>query len=235
MQSEPDVMPSTLPTDESQLQPRSIASVAASVVTRPSMFCALMMGVLLTVGCSAPPPVLPGIQPVSNRGGPRPNTVGSRTDRDFNPESDRNTDSNLNVTREPTLVVQEPPSPVIDREPLVPVGEPQPERAPDPGVEAFRPSVDNERHLASLVELAFTRLMDGHPDQAINALDQARLVDGWSQSQCAPEVLFWLGQCYDELGERTAAKTHYRQVLNRYPGSRFAPRARERLAELRGR
>lgn len=247
MQSEPDVMSSTLERIELQSQPRSIASVAVSL-----MRCSMVCAILFAVGCSAPPPpTVPGFQPASQPRTPRGtrgpavidtepqsdprSVVGGQPERDQIVGHERdatvvNTEPRAlePATNETTDVTTPPPVPV-------PVGDPQPTRDPDPGVEAYRPSIADERHLASLVDLAFTRLMDGNAAAAIESLDDARRVDGWSQSASASEVLFWLGQCHEELGDTTTARMHYRQVLDRYPGSRFAKRARERLAALRGR
>jgi outer membrane protein assembly factor BamD len=48
------------------------------------------------------------------------------------------------------------------------------------------------------------------------------------------EALFLAGQCYGELGEAEAAARAYRNILTRFPESRFAAGAAARLAALEG-
>jgi TolA-binding protein len=50
----------------------------------------------------------------------------------------------------------------------------------------------------------------------------------------APQVVYWMAYVYDELGDRTKAVLHYREVVDKYPGSNHAKEARTKLAAIAG-
>jgi outer membrane assembly lipoprotein YfiO len=60
------------------------------------------------------------------------------------------------------------------------------------------------------------------------------LVADYPEYDKLDEALFLAGECYGELGEVEAAARAYRDLLARFPESRFAAGAAERLAALGG-
>ena len=64
-------------------------------------------------------------------------------------------------------------------------------------------------------------------DNAITALK--KLVQDYPNSLYAAEAHYWLGDCYDRLGNYGKAVPHYQAVISRYPNHAIADRAQLRL------
>lgn len=60
------------------------------------------------------------------------------------------------------------------------------------------------------------------------------LASDYPEYEKSDEALFLAGECYGELGEAEAASRAYRNLLTRFPESRFAAGAAARLAALGG-
>jgi len=60
------------------------------------------------------------------------------------------------------------------------------------------------------------------------------LAADYPEYEKSDEGLFLAGECYSELGEAAAASRAYRNLLTRFPESRFAAGAAARLAALEG-
>ena len=60
------------------------------------------------------------------------------------------------------------------------------------------------------------------------------LAGDYPEYEKSDEVLYLAGECYGELGEAEAASRAYRDLLTRFPESRFAAGAAARLAALGG-
>jgi len=95
-------------------------------------------------------------------------------------------------------------------------------------------SAANESKIANFVDEAFDFLMEGEASKAVDMLTEAQTVRGWAQSPRAASVLYWLGQAYERLNERSAAMASYRTMLRLYPDSAWSRRARKRLTALEG-
>ena len=64
-------------------------------------------------------------------------------------------------------------------------------------------------------------------DNAITALQ--RLLQDYPDSPHAVEAYYWLGDCYDRLGDYGKAVPHYQTVISRYPDNAITDKAQLRL------
>lgn len=70
-----------------------------------------------------------------------------------------------------------------------------------------------------------------HRQEHAAALELFRsLLDGYPESQLAPESLYWSGVCQDKLKRGEDARRSYEQLLRRYPDNPWCQDARQRLA-----
>lgn len=102
------------------------------------------------------------------------------------------------------------------------------------GLVAGRDRAAGESKIAKFVDEAFDFLMKGEAAKAVGMLTEAQTVPNWAQSPRAASVLYWLGQSYERLNERSAAMASYRKMLRLYPDSAWSRRARKRLTALEG-
>jgi TolA-binding protein len=72
----------------------------------------------------------------------------------------------------------------------------------------------------------------GQPQQALESLERARGYRGLSAEDSAGALLLE-GLCYEQLKRRADATTVYLKLVDVYPGTPFAAKARERLKALR--
>lgn len=106
---------------------------------------------------------------------------------------------------------------------------------PSRRVVRIEPDPQRDEEVHSLLRAALDGLRSGEIQPALDLLMQAQSIEGWTQSEHAPAVLFWTGHSYDQLGERFAAMGAFRRITIQYPRSAFAERATRRLRELRSR
>ncbi len=86
--------------------------------------------------------------------------------------------------------------------------------------------------IESLLDSAMDALVEHDPERAIERLNEARMIPAWSRSGYGADLLYWLGHCYDLIGEERAARGWFRETQERYPDHPLAERALHRLKDL---
>ena len=98
--------------------------------------------------------------------------------------------------------------------------------------ELIRPSPEDQSRITRLYDDGFDRLIGGDYVGAVRLFTEAQTMERWIQSRQAEDLLYWLGHAYDQLDERQAAMATYRRLVERFPDSPLAPRARRRITDL---
>ena len=64
------------------------------------------------------------------------------------------------------------------------------------------------------------------------ALDCFQTVFGYARTTKKDDAQIMIGNCYRALGDKAKAKTEYQKLLDKYPASPYAKRAKAKLAQL---
>ena len=82
--------------------------------------------------------------------------------------------------------------------------------------------------------VGFCYVKDRDPWAAVSAYENFLDYYDNGNRRFVPDAMYVLGRTYEELYENTKAKKMYRRCIDRFPGSEFASKSRDRLRKLGG-
>ncbi len=80
---------------------------------------------------------------------------------------------------------------------------------------------------------AYRLVLGGHYESAAERLREVK-DDPNPKNEYVDDATFWLGYCCQELGRTQDARLAYEEMVSRFPDSRYAATAQERLGQLQG-